>query len=128
MSTKPLLSRAMIWSMITLFWTVCVVSPAYADLVTTEQLATASELQMQRDAITEQLLRDDVKQQLLTLGVDPQSVQERISNMTAAEISQIQGQLDSLPAGAGALGTIALVLLILILLDIAGVTDIFPKI
>lgn len=120
-------SKLMACLLTAIFSLVCVVSPAYADLVTTEQLATSAELQSQRDALNDRLLREDVKQQLIVLGVDPGTVQERINHMSAAEISQIQGQLDDLPAG-GVLGTIALVLIILILLEITGSIDIFPRI
>ena len=54
-------------------------------------------------------------------------METRINSMTASEISQVQGHLANLPAGGSALGTVALVLVILILLEIAGVIDIFPK-
>lgn len=83
---------------------------------------------MQRDALAERLLQEDVKQEMIALGVDLSAVQDRIDHLTASEINQIHGQLDSMPAGAGALGTVALVLLILILLEITGLIDIFPRI
>ena len=121
-------SKLLIWTLMLTFWTACVVSPAYADIVTTEQLAAEAELQMQRDALSEKLMREDVKQEMAKMGIDPQMVEERIASLTAAEIEQIQGQLDSLPAGSGVLGTILIVLLILILLEITGSIDIFSKI
>lgn len=96
-------------------------APAHAAMVTTNQLAGTS----QHQQLSQQLLRADVRQQLLSLGVDPASVQERINNLSAAELNELQSRIDQLPAG-GVLGTIAVVLLILILLDVAGVTDIFP--
>lgn len=97
-------------------------APVHAALYTTDQVAGYA----QRQALSDQLLREDVKQELMRLGVNPIDVQQRINQLTPGELSRIQGQLDSLPAGSGALGTIAVILLILILLDIAGVTDIFP--
>lgn len=111
---------------ITLFTSAGIQAPAYAAMVGTDQLAASSELQAKRHNLSQRLMRDDIKKQMLAMGVDTQQVQKRINSLTASEISQIQGKLDSLPAGGDALGTVALVLLILILLDIAGVTDIFP--
>lgn len=100
-------------------------APAHAALVTTDQLVASSEVEAQRNAIAELLQREDIKQELLNLGVDPNTINDRVASMTPAEVSQVHGQLADLPAAAG-LGTIAVVLLILILLEIAGVIDIFP--
>lgn len=121
-------SKLLIWTLMLSFWTACVVSPAYAEIVTTEQLAAESQLQMQRDALAERLMREDVQQAMAKMGIDPTQVEQRIASLSAAEIEQIQGQLDSLPAGAGALELVLVFLLILILLDITGLTDIFPRI
>jgi len=40
----------------------------------------------------------------------------------------MQQQIDSMPAGEGVLGLVIALLVIFMLLDIAGVTDIFPAI
>ncbi len=112
----------------TLFTGAGLQAPAHAAIVSTDALVAAAELQTQRQTLNETLLRDDVRDQMLALGVDPADVQQRIDSLTPAELAQVQGKLDQLPAGGDALGTVALVLLILILLDIAGVTDIFPRI
>ncbi len=82
----------------------------------------------QRAQLLSLVAREDVARQLSELGVDPVNAQARVASLTDAEVSALQQNIERLPAGSGALGTIALVLLILILLDIAGVTDIFPKV
>ncbi|MFA5495895.1 MAG: PA2779 family protein [Porticoccaceae bacterium] len=105
----------------------CIQAPVHAAMIGTDTLVSQVELQQQRDALAERLLRDDVKKELLILGVNPDDVADRVNSMTVSEIRQVQGQLASLPAGSG-LGTVALVLVILILLEVAGVIDIFPKI
>jgi len=101
--------------------------PTHAAIISTEQSLANTQVNLERQHLSEQLLREDVKSQLLVLGVSPESVQERINSLTSAEIQQIQGQLNSLPAGGDGLGTVAVVLLILILLEVAGVIDIFPR-
>jgi hypothetical protein len=52
--------------------------------------------------------------------------QARIASLTASELATLASQIDTLPAGEGALETLIFVLVVFMLLDIAGVTDIFP--
>lgn len=105
---------------------VSVQTPAYAAMLTTQQLA-ADELHVDRQALQQRLLRDDVRSELVALGVNPESVESRINNLSQTELAQINAKLDALPAGGDGLGTVALVLLILILLEVTGVIDIFPR-
>lgn len=125
---NPTRSR-FIAAVVALFFSVAgIQAPAYAAIVSTEQLAGQAELTAKRAELKQMLARDDVKHQMLALGVDSSMVQERINGLTAAELAQLESRMDQLPAGSGALGTMALVLLILILLDITGITDIFPRV
>lgn len=101
---------------------------AQAAMIDTPQLASEVSVEMQRDELATLFAREDVAKQLSSLGVDPADAQERVASLSDTEVSQLHAKINDLPAGAGALGTIALVLVILILLDVAGVTDIFPKI
>lgn len=102
--------------------------PATAGPVNNQQLSIQSELQLQRDEVRMLLDREDVRNALLGYGVSAGDAEQRIDSMTESELRQIHGGLSSLPAGEGALGVVLTVLLILILLDVAGVTDIFPRI
>lgn len=106
----------------------CIQAPVHAAMIGTDTLVSSVELDAQRTALAEQLLRDDVRKELLALGVNPADVADRVNSMTPGEISKVQGQLASIPAGSGALGTVLVVLLILILLEIVGAIDIFPGI
>lgn len=110
------------------FTSVCLQVPANAAMMTTQQIAAQQNLQADRDLLKDRLLRDDVKTELLSLGVSPDTVEDRINSLTVSELAEINGKLDTLPAGGDALTTIAVIILILILLEAAGVIDIFPKI
>jgi hypothetical protein len=114
--------------LVLVFSLVSVQLPAQAALISTEQLAAEATLAAERDLLTERLLRDDVKAELLALGVSADAVQERIDSLSHAELAEINGKLATLPAGGNGLGTVAVVLLILILLEITGAIDIFPRI
>jgi hypothetical protein len=105
-------------------------APAMAGLVDNEQLAMQAELQMKRDEVRTVLARDDVRAAMLDYGVNPSDVDARIDNLTEAELLRIQHQLAQLPAGGdgGVLGAILVVILIFVLLDVLGATDVFPNV
>ncbi|MEX2488426.1 MAG: PA2779 family protein [Pseudomonadales bacterium] len=102
--------------------------PATAGTVTNKQLSMQSELQLQRDEVRTLLDREDVRSALLGYGVSARDADQRINNMTESELRQVHDSMSSLPAGEGAAGAVLTVLLILILLDVVGATDIFPGI
>jgi hypothetical protein len=58
--------------------------------------------------------------------VDAGDALQRVAAMSSAELASIAAKIDELPAGAGLLETALFLLVIFMLLDIAGVTDIFP--
>ena len=97
-------------------------------MVSSEQLTQQLQLDSQRASITQFLSREDVQGQLMARGVDVADAETRVQNMTAAELSMLSAQIDDLPAGEGVLETVLLLLVIFMLLDIAGATDIFPGI
>ena len=103
---------------------------AQAGMVTTDQVLDAAQLEQTREQVIQFLSRDDVRQQMEALGVDPDEAAARAANMTDAEVMQIAGQLEQLPAGQDALGAIlgAIVIIFVVLLvtDILGLTNIFP--
>ena len=72
--------------------------------------------------------RDDVRARLVSLGVDPDLARARVAALTPAEALQLQNRIDALPAGAGALEVIGIVFLILLILELTGITNIFHKI
>jgi hypothetical protein len=104
-------------------------APVQAAIISTEDvIASAAEAEA-RDAIEARvgafLVRDDVREQLITLGVDPDSAAERVQSLTLTELKQLDGRLDQLPAGAGVLEVIGFVMLVLIILEVVGVIDVF---
>ena len=101
---------------------------ANAGMVETSQFAAEVSMQEQRTALVDLMTREDVAAELNAMGVDLGTAKDRVASLSDADIRQLHNKLDQLPAGSGAAGTVLVVLLILILLDIAGVTDIFPKV
>ena len=102
-------------------------APVMADLIDTQTLAAQAEVQTQRDALRLLVARDDVRAALAERGVNAADLDARINQLTPAELLQIQQQMDALPAGSGAVSLILSVILIFVLLDLLGATDVFPR-
>ncbi len=73
------------------------------------------------------LEREDVQNQLIRLGVDPENAKKRVAGLTAGEISELEKRIDELPAGSGVLAVLGIVFVVLIVLELTGVTNIFTK-
>lgn len=65
--------------------------------------------------IDERLAREDVRQAMQGLGVDPDQARERVAALTDAEVLQLDGKLAQLPA-AGDGGWILLVIVLGVLI------------
>jgi len=74
------------------------------------------------------LAQHDVERQLLAFGVDADFVAERLQGMSNTELLALEGQLDEQLAGGDALAVIGTVFLVLLILELVGVTDIFKSI
>ena len=74
------------------------------------------------------MTRDAVRSQLVTLGVDAKDVDARLATLTDDELAQIDQRIGALPAGGdGFLAVVGIVFLVLIILELCGVTHIFSK-
>jgi hypothetical protein len=106
------------------------IGAAQAALVSTEQLLAAGDGPAERARVMAFLERADVREQIVALGVDPNEAAARVQALSDAQVRQIAGQLDQLPAGQSAVGIIVgailLVFLILLLTDLLGLTNVFP--
>ncbi len=74
------------------------------------------------------LSRADVQAQLVSLGVDPANAATRAAALSDAELAQVAQEMQTLPAGGDSfLAVIGIVFLVLMILELTGVTDIFKK-
>jgi hypothetical protein len=97
--------------------------PAQAAMVGTAQIVGGGQI---LDRETMQQKRDWIQVQLEEAGISPADSVLRVSSMSDEQVIQIHKRMDEMPAGAGAAGTILLILVILAITDYMGVTDIFP--
>ena len=73
------------------------------------------------------LARDDVGKQLEAFGVNRAMVVERLNGLSHAELVELEGTLDSQVAGGDIIGLIGAVFVVLLILELVGVTDIFKS-
>ena len=73
------------------------------------------------------LAREDVGRQLEAFGVDEAMVLERLNGLSNAELLELEGKLDSQVAGGDILALIGAVFVVLLILELVGVTNIFKS-
>jgi type II secretory pathway component PulJ len=98
-----------------------------AAMIGTERVIQSEARDARINRVETILARQDVAQQLAHFGVDPQAVQLRVGNMTDAELISLEGSLDKQVAGGNAVAIIGAVFIVLIILELVGVTDIFKR-
>jgi len=99
---------------------------AHAGVITTGAYVQQLEADAQREQVAEMLQRDDVRERMLAMGVDPAHIEARLAGLSDAEVAHLADGINDMPAGAGVVGALLFVVLVFVILDIAGVTDVFP--
>jgi hypothetical protein len=103
-------------------------SQALAGIIATPVAISAQENNNTVSHLKELLAREDVRGQLVQLGIDPAVAEQRVDALTPSEIARLQPQLDSLPAGGDSLlVVVGVVFIVLIILELVGVINIFNK-
>lgn len=102
------------------------IAPAQAAMVGTSQVLAAGQGSLDRARLASLLEREDLQRQLAAMGVDVRQARDRVASLTDAEIAQLNQRIGALPAGGDTvLGVFVLLLLILVITDLLGVTDVF---
>lgn len=98
-----------------------------AAVITTQQALSVESRQLLVGEVQAKLAREEVRQAMVELGVDPVQAQLRVASLSDQELARLDGQLDSLPAGGGALALIGAVFVVLLILELTGIIDIFKR-
>jgi hypothetical protein len=122
-----MLSRILVVFQLLVFLAATAAMPARAAVVSTGEYLAASRAGAGQSLGTAgaALARADVQAQLTSLGVDPQDARARVAALSPAELAQLNARLDELPAGSSVLGLIGAVFVVLLILELVGVTDVF---
>jgi hypothetical protein len=101
---------------------------AYADMLSTSMVMVEAERNSRIELVERYMDREDVRGQMEAMGVDSALAAERVAGLSDRQLEQLALSIDTSPAGSGELGIIIAVLVILLLLEILGVTNIFKKV
>ena len=124
---KLLIKKLIIYTIIVVMNSAVFQSVSYAVVIDTSTVMNAEMRTTQLDKAKRFLIQDDVSEALVELGVSPNTVMNRLASLNDAELLELSKNIDQAPAGAGALEVIGIVFIVLLILEIVGVTDIFKK-
>lgn len=99
-----------------------------AGVISTYELGQAEQRTDRQAQLQDFLARADVAAELERFGVSAADVMARVQNLTDAEILALQGRIEEQVAGGDALAVIGVVFLVLLILEVVGVTDIFKSV
>lgn len=122
---KSVLSKLLVWLLTMTLGTsgIALAAPIAPD--TLFELDRRDEL---LSRIHAQTAREEVRTQFLANGVAPAEVDARIAALSTEELELLAAELDELPAGGSVLGLIGAVFLVLLILEVLGVTNVFTAV
>jgi len=104
--------------------------PLLAAMVPTEATINKITAQDARDHLKTLISRNDIKNALISQGINPAEAKVRVDSLSDSEVIELAGKIEQLPAGGGVFGALIgaalIVFLVLLLTDILGYTDVFP--
>ncbi len=100
-------------------------SPAFAGIVGTDRFLSEQTVEQDRDNLRILMARDEVRSLLENNGLTVEQAQARINSLTDSEVRQLASKFEELPAAGDAWVIVLVIILVVIILELAGVTDIF---
>lgn len=100
---------------------------AVAGIVATDQAISLEQRGVYLDRINATLARQDVRDTMLSMGVDPADIGSRVDALTGAELASLAQRMEQAPAGGDVLVIVGVVFVVLIILEFVGVIDIFKN-
>jgi hypothetical protein len=100
-----------------------------AKMIATETVIEAGRAHEARMYVNSVLTREDVMTSLISQGIDITEAKARLDYLTDSEIVSLADQIETAPAGGGAVGIIVgaavVIIVVLLVTDILGFTDVF---
>ena len=92
-------------------------APAQAAMVATDSVIAAEQSQFDRGQLMAALQREEIKDQLVLMGVDTSAAMERVARLTDAEVTELNTRLAGMPAGGDGTGIALLVIVVLLIMN-----------
>ncbi|SEQ38643.1 hypothetical protein SAMN04488038_10623 [Solimonas aquatica] len=101
-------------------------APARAAIIGTEQMVDTQARADDLATVQVFMQRQDVMAQMEKLGVDVVAAQARVASLSAAELRELAQNIHQQPAGGdGVFVVLGVVFLVLVILELLGVTHVF---
>lgn len=100
----------------------------HADMVDSLAMLSQEERSTQVERVESFIAREEVRNQMKSLGLDPALAAERVASLTDSQLQQLALDIQNAPAGSDALGVVVVVLVIILLLEVLGVTNMSNKV
>ncbi len=118
------ISKALVY-VLTLSFTFMQTAPAIAGIVGTDRFLTEQSIYQDRENLRSLMARDEVRSLLQHKGLTVEQAQERVDALTDLEVRQLAQKFEELPAAGDAWVVVLVIVLVVIILELAGITDIF---
>ncbi len=102
--------------------------PASAGTVSVEAYLDAAERRANIERVRDFLAEERVRSQLESLGVDPAHASERVAALTDEELAQLDARMDDMPAGGDVIAILGVAFVVMLILELLGVTNVFTAI
>ncbi len=121
------ISKALVYVLM-LSFTFVQTAPAIAGIVGTDKFLTQQSIQQDRESLRSLMARDEVRSLLQHNGLTVEEAQQRVDALTDSEVRQLSQRFAELPAAGNAGVVVLIIALVVIILELAGITDIFTGI
>ncbi|PUB11568.1 PA2779 family protein [Yoonia sediminilitoris] len=101
------------------------VTMAQAEMLGTEAAINKYAQHSDRSFLMGELQREDVRAEIVALGVDPAEAEARLAALSDAEVASILAQMEKDNAGADIIGILFTVFIVLLVTDILCLTRFF---
>lgn len=98
---------------------------AQAQMITTDTAIERAAPQMDRSSLMAELQKDEVRSEIIRLGVSPEEAEARLAALSDAEVKAMLTEIDEKRAGAGIAETIGTIFIILLITDLLCLTRLF---
>lgn len=99
-----------------------------AGMIGTEQMVSESSRSRDLATVEAFMAGGQVQARLQDWGVDAQQAAERVAQLSDAELQELAMNIEAEPAGGDALAVVGIVFLVLLILELLGVTNVFTAI
>ena len=117
-------SKALVYVLM-LSFTFVQTAPAIAGIIGTDSILSEQSIQQDREKLRSLMARQEVRSLLQQNGLTVEQAQQRVDSLTDSEVRQLAQRFEELPAAGNAAVVILVIALVVIILELAGITDIF---